>query len=233
MPTLGKRLLALSSLLAVLGLSVVVAAAPKKNDAADKKDDKKDDKGKPGVAKGISPYDQLILDAHKRFAASIAGGSIDEAIGAYRKAIENDPARPEGHLYLGGALYQKADYAGAEEALATAATRARADKVYTNLLGKALFLTATVKEALGKADEAKTAWQAYATFAKENPDQDYPKGSGDNPPVLLKVFPASAVERETKIENYAKSVTEYAKVKELVLKRMKELGIEPTPAKPK
>jgi hypothetical protein len=86
-----------------------------------------------------------------------------------------------------------------------------------------------VKEAAGKPEEAKVAWTAYATFAKENPDQDYPKGSGDAPPMAVKVYPASAVDRETKIENYAKMTTEYAKVKELVLKRMKELGIEPTP----
>jgi len=228
MPTSGKRLLGLFSLLAVLGLATTVDAAPKK-----KGDDseKKDDKTKPGVAQKIAPYDQLILDGHKKFAAGSSGGSIDDAVTTYRKAIETDPNRPEGHLYLGGALYHKADYAGADEALTAAASRAKADKKFTNLLGKALFLSATVKEALGKPDEAKVAWAAYSTFAKENPDQEYPKGSGDNPPMMIKVFPASAVERETKIENYAKTTADYAKVKELVLKRMKELGIEPTAPK--
>ena len=218
MRTQGSRLLAVFGILTALGVSAAVIAAPK--------DEKK---GEKKSAQSISAYDQLILDGHKAFAASIAGGVMDDAINAYRKAITNDPNRPEGHLYLGGALFQKADYAGSEEALTNAANRARANKAYTNFLGKALFLTATVKEAQQKPEEAKAAWQAYSTFAKENPDQEFPKGSGDAPPMLVKTYAGSAVDRETKIENYAKLTTDYAKVKELILKRQKELGIDPTP----
>ncbi len=191
----------------------------KKSDEKAEKSDKKDDK-KPG----ITPYDQAIIDAHKSFQAGLAGNAIDEAIGLYRKAIALDPTRPEGHLYLAGALYQKADYAGADEAAAAASNRAREKKEWANYQGKAMFISATAKEAAGKADEAKAAWTAYSTFAKENPDVQYPAGSGDAPPMAVKVFPSSAIERETKIDTYAKSKVEYAKVRELIEKRLKELG---------
>lgn len=189
----------------------------------------KDEKAKesPG-AKAISEYDKAINDANKSFAAGVAGGALDDAIAGYRKAITIDPNRPEGHIFLGGALYQKQEWTGAEEALTQGVNRAKADKVYANHLGKALFLSATIKEAQGKGDEAKTAWKAYEDFAKDNPDKAYPNGSGDAPPMAVKVYPGSAVERQNKIDTYAKSVTEYAKVKEAILKRQKELGIEPT-----
>ncbi len=213
----SRRALALAGLVVSLGVAAVAVAA-----------EKGDAKAKAGAAKGISAYDQQIVDAHKAFSAGIAGGALDDAIAAYRKAITMDPNRPEGHLFLAGALYQKGDYAAAEEAAGQAANRARADKSLANLLGKALFLDATAKEALGKADEAKTAWKAYEDFAKENPDQPFPEGSGDKPPMALKVHPGTPAERQAKLDAYQKSVTEYAKVKELIEKRQKELGIEPT-----
>jgi predicted Zn-dependent protease len=254
MRSFSPRALAAAALLASLALAAAAIAAPKepkgadeKAEKADKKDGKKKGKkeepkeepkdDKPGVAKAISPYDQILLDAHKAFAAGLAGGALDDAIAGYRKAIANDPARPEGHLFLGGALYQKGDFDAADEALVQAASRARADKAFTNLLGKALFLTATLKEARGQAAEAKTAWAAYEAFAKENPDQDLalkdklPEGS-PTPPVAIKVFLASAMDRQTKLDAWDKRVAEYAKVKELVLKRQKELGIPAEPAKP-
>ncbi len=250
------RALVTVGLLSGLALAAAAVAAPKdaakkgetKADAK-KKDDKskgkkdakpeakaepKDDK--PGVNKAVSPYDALLLEANRAFAAGLAGGVLDEAIAGYRKAIESDPARPDAHLYLGAALYQKGDYDACEESLTGAASRARVDKAFTNLLGKALFLTATVKEARGKGDEAKLAWKAYEDFAKDNPDQDLalkdklPEGA-PTPPVTIKVYLASAIDRETKIEAWDKRVQEYAKVRELVLKRQKELGIPVEPAK--
>ena len=114
--TLRRSLVALS-LVAALGASAFAFA----------KDEKKDDK-KAAVAKGMGEYDKQITDAHKAFAAGVAGGALDDAIAGYRKAITIDPNRPEGHLYLGGALYQKGDYAAAEEALGQALNRAKADK---------------------------------------------------------------------------------------------------------
>jgi len=212
-----RRFLVASFVVVALGASALAFA----------KDEKPKGDKKAAAAKGMSEYDKQITEAHKAFSAGVAGGALDDAIAGYRKAITVDPNRPEGHLYLGGALYQKGDYAAAEEALGQAQNRAQADKVYTNLQGKALFLIATVKEANLKPEEAKTAWKAYEDFAKANPDQEFPKGSGDAPPMAIKVFPASAIERQTKIDNYAKSVTEYAKVKDAILKRQKELGIDP------
>ena len=250
------RALVTAGLISGLALAAVAVAAPKDADkkAETKADAKKKDakaKGKkdakpeakveptddkPGVNKAVSPYDAQILEANRAFAAGLAGGALDEAITGYRKAIESDPARPEGHLYLGAALYQKGDYDACEESLTGAASRARADKAFTNLLGKALFLTATVKEARGKQDEAKVAWKAYEDFAKDNPDQDIalkdklPEGA-PTPPVAIKVYLASAMDRETKIDAWDKRVQDYAKVRELVLKRLKELGIPAEPTK--
>lgn len=215
-----RRSLSVLMLGSLVSLSAVALAA---------KDDKA--KASPG-AQAMSEYDKTIIDAHKAFAAGVAGGALDDAIAGYRKAITLDPNRPEGHLYLGGALYQKGDYAAAEEALTSAQNRAKANAAYANYQGKAMFLLATVQEAVGKPDDAKTAWKAYEDFAKANPDKPYPEGSGDAPPMLVKTHPGTAVERQNKLETYAKSVTEYAKVKEAILKRQKELGIEPTPAKP-
>ena len=229
MRTLGISTLVGTGLVAALCLSLVpsAVAAPKdKDDAAESKSDKKSTKN------AISAYDQAIIDAHKAFQAGVAGNVLDDAIAAYRKAIGIDPARPEGHLFLGAALYAKGDYAGAETALGDATNRARAGKEYTNYLGKALFLTATNKDAQGKSDEAKTAWTAYADFAKANPDQEYPKGSGDAPPMLVKVFAGSAMDRELKIDAYTKMKTDYAKVRELIEKRQKELGVGTTTTEP-
>ena len=234
MRTLGISTLLGSGLVAALCLSLVPAAvaAPKdKDDATSEGKSDKTDK-KPGKT-AITAYDQAIIDAHKAFQAGVAGNVLDDAIAAYRKAIGIDPARPEGHLFLGAALYAKGDYPGAETALGDAANRARAGKEYVNFLGKALFLTATTKDAQGKSDEAKTAWTAYADFAKANPDQEYPKGSGDAPPMLVKVFAGSAMDRELKIDAYSKMKTDYAKVRELIEKRQKELGVgTPEPKKP-
>lgn len=191
--------------------------------------DKKED-AKPAKPKGVSEYDGQINDANKSFAAGMAGGATDDAIAKYRKAITMDPTRPEGHLFLAGALYHKGEFAAAEEAATTAVSRSKADlKNFANWHGKALFVVATLKETLKKPDEAKVAWKEYADFAKDNPDKPYPEGSGDAPPVLLKVYPASAADRQAKLEAYSKSVTDYAKVKELIMKRQKELGIDPTP----
>lgn len=234
-----RRLSIVLGLFAALGASTVAFAkegkdkkgdksekTDEKADKADKKSDKKDDK--PGVAKGISEYDKLLAEANKAFSAGIAGGALDDAIAGYRKAIAADPNRPEAHLFLAGALYQKGDFAAADEALGQAVNRAKADKLHANFLGKALMLTATNHEAAGKGTEALAAWKAYGEFAKENPDAPYPEGSGDAAPMAIKVYPGTPLERGAKLENYAKSVTEYAKVKEAILKRQKELGIEPT-----
>ena len=208
----------------------VVAAVPVVASAADK--DKKPaaaDAKPASTGKGqISTYDQAIIDANKAFAAGLAGNQLDDAIAAYRKAIAIDPNRPEGHLFLAGTLYQKGDYAGAEESAGTAANRAKTNKQWTNFQGKALFLIATAKESEGKQDEAKQAWIVYGDFAKANPDQEYPKGSGDAPPMAVKVFPASALDRQTKIDSYQKMKDEYAKVRDLIEKRQKELGIPST-----
>lgn len=217
-----KQLATLGLGVALLGTAVGTAAFVQAKDK-----DKKEEAKKP---KGVSEYDAQINEANKSFAAGMAGGATDDAIAKYRKAITLDPNRPEGHLFLAGALYHKGELTAAEEAATSAASRAKADlKQFANWYGKALFVTATVKEALKKPDEAKAAWKEYADFAKDNPDKPYPEGSGDAPPVLLKVYPASAADRQAKIEAYAKSVTDYAKVKELILKRQKELGIDPNP----
>jgi tetratricopeptide (TPR) repeat protein len=231
-----RHVLVLAALVGSFAVAVAVDAAAK-----DKKDKAKTAASasasasatadKTGVAKAIAPYDQAIIDASKAFVAALAGGNLDEAANGYRKAITVDPSRPEAHLYLSAVLFQKADWANAEQACTDATSRARADKAYVNTLGKALFMMATLKDAQAKRDDAKAAWQAYETFAKENPDQEMqgtlPEGLPPFP-MLVKVYPASAADRQTKIDNYQKLEKDYAKVKELVLKRQKELGIEPT-----
>jgi tetratricopeptide (TPR) repeat protein len=232
---LGRPSLLAAGLVAALAFSVVpkAFAAPKDKDEKGAADKTEKTEKKTSGKTAVSAYDQAIIDAHKAFQAGVAGNVLDDAIAAYRKAIGIDPTRPEGHLYLGAALYAKGDYAGAETALGDAENRARAGKEYTNYLGKALFLKATAKEAQAKSEEAKTAWTAYADFAKANPDQDYPKGSGDAPPVLVKVYAGSAMDRGVKIDNYVKMKTDYAKVRELIEKRQKELGVgTPEPKKP-
>lgn len=176
------------------------------------------------VRKGLSPFDAQLVDAHKSFVAGSAGGAVDDAIVLYRKAIAADPARPEGHLYLGAALFAKGDYAAADEALNGAISRAKADESLANLLGKALFLRAVALESAGRADEAKVAWQAYVDFAKGHPDQPAAKGYGESAPVVVAVYPGSGTERQTKIELNQKLKEDYAHVKVLVEKRQKELG---------
>jgi tetratricopeptide (TPR) repeat protein len=203
-----------------LALLVVAAASPAfaKPEAAKPEARSSDATGKPK----ISEYDQLLVDANKAFVAGLAGGAIDDAIAAYRKAIANDPARPEGHLFLAGALFQKGELDAAGEAASQAAGRA-GDR--PNVLGKALFLSATILDAQAKPTEARAAWAAYAAHATAHPDQPFPKGSGDAPPMRVKVWPANAADRLAKLDAREKAVADYAKVRELIDKRQKELGI--------
>ena len=230
-PRFGARLLA-ATLLVPAFFAVAEAAAPKKRkpkaessaSAATSEPDASPAKPADATGKrGILPFDQAIIDANKTLAAGLAGGALDDAVAAYRKAIAIDPARPEGHLYLGAALYQKADYTSADEALTAAIARSKSDPAFATWLGKAMFLRAMTFESAGKPDEAKAAWQAYGAFAKEHPDQDPPKGSGDAPPMPLRVHPGTATERETKLELNARLREEYGKVKVLIEKRQREL----------
>src|SRR5260221_751118 len=130
--------------LAQLVVVVAVAALPAVAFAADK--DKKPADAKSAGPSGkpqIAAYDQAIIDANKAFAAGLAGNQLDDAIAGYRKAIALDPNRPEGHLFLAGALFQKGDFAGADESANTAATRAKANKERVNFQGKPRFLVPT------------------------------------------------------------------------------------------
>lgn len=179
------------------------------------------------ASKKVSAYEQQLLDAHKALIAGSAGGVLDNAVDGYRKAIALEPQRPEAHHFLAGALFYKQDFVAAQEAISNAISRARGDTTQIALLGKSLFLSATIKEALDKNDEAKLGWIAYAEFAKLHPDQEMSKEKlvGDSPPMISKVYPATVVDRVNRLDAYGKLVTDYAKVKERVLARQKELGV--------
>jgi tetratricopeptide (TPR) repeat protein len=198
-------------IVALLGLCITAAAKEATN--------------KPAVAKAMTSYDRLIFAGHAAMATSSASASA-----SYVAAIAMNDKRSDGHLYLAGLMYREHDYDNA--LLEVNRARDAADpSTHPNLRAKALFLRAMILESQRKLSEAKMAWDDYIAFAKDHPDENYPTGSGSAPPMKMKTFASNALERKQKIEAYEELTKKYVKVRELVIKRQKELGIEAS-AKP-
>jgi tetratricopeptide (TPR) repeat protein len=161
------------------------------------KEVKKDPKG----VTGISPYFEALKKGDDAYIAR----DFDAAIAAYREAITKQAQNPLGHLRMGEAQLAKGDVQEAEKSWAAAMRFAANDPT---LKAKALFLLSDLRERQKNYDDARERWSAYAQHAQQQKQ--------------AKAYPATAADRNKRIEQWQKLVTEYAAVKERIEKRLAE-----------
>lgn len=155
----------------------------------------------PAGIKGVSP----IWDSLKLGDASFLARDYDAAIKHYREAITKEPQHPLGHLRMAEVLIQKGDFKEAEQSAATAQRFATKDPT---LGARALFLIAWLCEQQQRYDEAITAWNAYAQFAREQSK--------------AKVFQRTPPERLKRLQDSKQLKQDSAAVKERIELRLKE-----------
>jgi len=155
----------------------------------------------PAGIKGVSP----VWDSLKLGDASYLARDYDAAIKHYREAITKEPQHPLGHLRMAEVLIQKGDFKEAEQSAATAQRFAVKDPT---LGARALFLIAWLYEQQQRFDEAITAWNAYAQFAREQSK--------------AKVFQRTPPERLKRLQDGKQLKQDSAAVKERIELRLKE-----------
>lgn len=202
-----KAALIALSLVTSLAWSTAALAAgddkpAKKKDDAPAAADKDGVRRDPNGVTGISPFMEKIVKAEKLIVARDFAG----AIAAFRDAITEDAKNPYGHFMLGEAQVIKGDLAEAEASWKTALANVGTDDA---LRAKIMFGMADLRERQGKWDEAKTAWAEYGRFVS-----DHPKSKG---------YPATAGDRQAKIDVHNDLATKYAEVKTRIAAREKEL----------
>ena len=102
----------------------------------------------------------VIIDAQEKLASALCdAGRLEEGVAAFRAAVARNPERPETRVFLGSALFQLGDSAGAraelEHAVALAPRNARLHRMLAELCG------ATGDEAAAREHE-ETAKQLEA-----------------------------------------------------------------------
>ena len=193
--------------LVVLAVSVPTAAhAQDKAAAKDKAGDKapaaaggvrKD----PDGIKGISPFWENVKKGDDLYVAR----DYDGAIAAYKDAITKEPQNPLGHYRIGEAHLAKGNIKDAEEAWVAALRFVGRDNA---LKAKILFVLADLRERQKSYDDATDRWNAYETFAKQNPN--------------TKTYPATAADRKKLVSEWKALVEQYAAVKKRIEQRLKE-----------
>lgn len=204
------RKAALIALSLVTSLAWSTAALAAGDDKPSKKESTSDAKAadKDGIRRdpagvtGISPFMEKIVKAEKLIVARDFTG----AIAAFRDAITEDAKNPYGHFMLGEAQVIKGDLTEAEASWKTALANVGTDDA---LRAKIMFGMADLRERQGKWDEAKTAWAEYGRFVS-----DHAKSKG---------YPATAGDRQAKIDVHNDLATKYAEVKTRIAGREKEL----------
>lgn len=196
-----RRFIAAPLALLVFGIaldaSAQTAGAPDKAKADQQGGPRKDPKG----VKGISPFWEAIKKGDDAFAAR----DVDGAKAQYQEAIKAEPQNPMGHYRLGEAELKKGNLNDAEADWQSAL---RFSASVPTLKGKVLLVLADLKERQRQLDQAATAWNAYADFAKATP--------------AAKTFPETAPDRIKRIEDWKKLEADYAAVKERIKARLAE-----------
>jgi hypothetical protein len=125
----------------------------------------------PAGVKGISPYQEIIAKGRK----AVQAQELDAALAAFQEAVQTEPKATLGHLLLAQTQLLKGDQPTATKTIA----EARATQGPEDVTSKLLMLTAdlderavpgtpakpTIEALQPKIDQARTAWEGYASFA--------------------------------------------------------------------
>lgn len=148
---------------------------------------------------GPSPYSEAVQKGDSLLLAR----DYDGAIAAYKAEIDKNPAL--GHYRTGEAQLAKGNLAEAEAAWQTALRLVGTDE---KLRSKLLFVLADIQERQKANDDAVTRWKEYEQHARTTPD--------------AKGYPATAVERVKRADEWKKISADAAAVRERIKKRIDE-----------
>ncbi len=114
---------------------------------------------------GADEYTRRVQSGIER----LAGGDPAGAITTFREAVGMDGSRPQAPYYIGTAHRMSGNLAEALTSFQQAAALAQAANL-PRWRARALHGVASTLERMeGRVEEARTAWQAYASFADGNP----------------------------------------------------------------
>ena len=150
---------------------------------------------------GPSPYSESVQKGDSAYVAR----DFDGAVSAYRLEIEKNPNAALGHYRLGEAQLAKGDAAEAEQSWQAALRFAGKDE---RLKSKILFVLADLKERQKAYDDAVGRWKDYQQHAQSQAD--------------AKGYPATAVDRIKRADEWKKISADAAEVKARIEKRVKE-----------
>jgi len=153
----------------------------------------------PAPRTGSSPYSAAVQKGDSLLLAH----DYDGAIAAYKAEIDKNPAL--GHYRTGEAQLAKGNLAEAEAAWQTALKLVGTDD---KLRGKLLFVLADLQERQKANDDAITRWKEYEQHARTVAE--------------AKGYPATAVERVKRNEDWKKLSAEAAAVRARLQKRIDE-----------
>jgi len=151
------------------------------------------------VPVGASPYSEAVQKGDSLLLAR----DFDGAIAAYKAEIDKNPAL--GHYRTGEAQLAKGNVAEAEAAYQTALKLVGTDD---KLRSKLLFVLADLKERQKANDDAITRWKEYEEHARTV--------------AAAKGYPATAVERVKRNEEWKKISADAAEVRARIKKRIDE-----------
>lgn len=151
-----------------------------------------------------SPLAEALTAGHKAMLAS----NWEEAVGHYEKAKDAESGNADAYYFLACARLAQAQFDQAVSDFRTAISVAGAKR--PDLHAKCLFNLAVLEETRKRSDAAKTAWQAYLSFA--NTHQDVP------------IFPDNAKQRIQAIEDAAARETEAQPVRQRIADREAKQG---------
>jgi len=148
---------------------------------------------------GASPYSEAVQKGDSLLLAH----DYDGAIAAYKAEVDKNPAL--GHYRTGEAQLAKGNVAEAEAAWQTALKLVGTDD---KLRGKLLFVLSDLKERQKANDDAITRWKEYEQHARTVAE--------------AKGYPATAVERVKRNEEWKKISADAAEVRARIKKRIDE-----------
>jgi len=148
---------------------------------------------------GANPYSEAVQKGDSLLLAR----DYDGAIAAYKAEVDKNPAL--GHYRTGEAQLAKGNLAEAEAAWQPALRLVGTDE---RLRGKLLFVLSDLKERQKANDDAVTRWKEYEQHARTVAD--------------ARGYPATAVERVKRADEWKKISTDAAEVRARIKKRIDE-----------